>query len=176
MSKILSFFAQNHLKNDRLKEKQNILSSESTLIVSLTDKVTKFKFYSLQIKLILFMTPFIFWLNEEGINELITFIIRSDSENQSKNENLNNEGLQELTEKLLLQNDKLIKLFRKIELLHPVQKNASQIFGLREKCNHYKNQLASMKSHCNVYNNPSVLSSNGNYDLACHDCPVNTLK
>ena len=51
--------------------------------------------------------------------------------------------MEALTEKLIQQNDKLLKLFRKIELLHPVQKNASQIFGLTEKCNHYQDQFTS---------------------------------
>lgn len=122
------------------------------------------------------MTPFIFWLNEEEINELITFIIHSDSDNRLKNGDLNAEGIQNFTEKLLLQNDKLLKLFRKIELLHPIQKNDSQVYGVKQKCNHYQDQFANMKTHCNIYGNQSIKNSNKHYDLACHDCPINTLK
>ena len=80
------------------------------------------------------------------------------------------------TEKLLLQNDKLLKLFRKIEPLNPIQKKASQIYGVKQKCNHYKDQIANMKSHCNIYSNPSIMSSNEHYDLACHNCPIKFLK
>ena len=118
------------------------------------------------------MTPFIIWLKKEEIDELITFIIRSDSSDKLQKEHLNSSEMNELVEKLIHQNDKLIKLFRKIEPLNPIQKNASQIYGVKQKCNHYKEQFTNMKTHCNVYSNPSILSSNGNYDLACHDCPV----
>ena len=81
-----------------------------------------------------------------------------------------------LMEKLILQNDKLIKLFRKIEPLNPIQKKATQVHGVKQKCNHYKEQMKSMKSHCNIYNNPSIKISNEHYNLACNDCPVNQLK
>ena len=118
------------------------------------------------------MTPFIIWLKKEEIDELITFIIRSDSSDKLQKEHLTFSEMEALTEKLIQQNDKLIKLFRKIEPLNPIQKKASQVYGVKQKCNHYKDQLASMKSHCNIYSNPSILSSTGNYDLACHDCPI----
>ena len=122
------------------------------------------------------MTPFIIWLKKEEIDELITFIIRSDSSDNIKNKELNSSEMDGLMEKLILQNDKLIKLFRKIEPLNPIQKKATQVHGVKQKCNHYKEQMKSMKSHCNIYNNPSIKISNEHYNLACNDCPVNQLK
>ena len=84
------------------------------------------------------MTPFIIWLKKEEIDELITFIIRSDSSNNLKNKGLNSLEMEELVEKLIQQNDKLIKLFRKIEPLNPIQKKAAQVYGVKQKCNHYQ--------------------------------------
>ncbi|MBI2281686.1 MAG: hypothetical protein HYU68_13505 [Bacteroidetes bacterium] len=122
------------------------------------------------------MTPFIFWLNKEEIDELIAFIIRSDMSDKLKHEDLNGVEIQHLTEKLLLQNEKLVKLFRKIEPLNPIQKKAVQTYGVKQKCNHYQEQFVNMNNHCNIYGNQSIKNSNEHHDLACYDCPINTLK
>lgn len=121
------------------------------------------------------MTPFIIWLKKEEIDELITFIIRSDSSDNLKNKELNSLEMDELIEKLIHQNDKLIKLFRKIEPLNPIQKKATQVYGVKQKCNHYQEHLASMKTHCSIYSNPSIRNSNEYHDLACNDCPINAI-
>lgn len=120
------------------------------------------------------MTPFIIWLKKEEIDELITFIIRSDSSDNLQNKDLTFAEMEALTEKLIQQNDKLLKLFRKIEPLNPIQKKASQIYGVKQKCNHYQEQFANMKSHCSIYGNQSIKSSN-EHNIACNDCPVSQI-
>lgn len=122
------------------------------------------------------MIPFIFWLNKEEIDELIASIIRSDMSDKLKHEDLNGVEIQHLTEQLLLQNEKLVKLFRKIESLNPIQKKAVQAYGVKQKCNYYQEQFVNMNTHCNIYANQSIKNSNEYYDLACYDCPINTLK
>lgn len=122
------------------------------------------------------MTPFIIWLKKEEIDELITFIIRSDSIDNLKSKDFNSSEMEDLTEKLLAQNGKLIQLFRKIEPLNPIQKKASQIYGVKQKCIHYKEQYANMNIHCSIYGNKSIKNSNNQYGLVCNDCPIYNIK
>ncbi|MBI2281687.1 MAG: hypothetical protein HYU68_13510 [Bacteroidetes bacterium] len=118
------------------------------------------------------MTPFVIWLKKEEIDELITHIIRADSSDKLTNEVIDSGELKELTEKLLVQNAKLIQLFRKIEPLNPIQKKAAQTYGVKQKCNHYQEQFEEMMAHCNIFGHPSIKNSNEHNNLACTDCPV----
>lgn len=122
------------------------------------------------------MTPFVIWLKKEEIDELITFIIRSDSSDKPNNNVIDSGDLKELTEKLVIQNNKLIQLFRKIEPLNPIQKKATQAHGVKQKCNHYKEQFEEMKTHCKVFSQPFLKNSNEHHYQACTDCPVNQIK
>lgn len=122
------------------------------------------------------MIPFIVWLNEEEINELINFIIRSDSPDKLNEKGDPQKEMDEFSKKLIAQNDKLIQLFRKVEPLNPIQKKAAQVHGVKQKCDFYKEHFNSMKNHCNLYSNPSLSNSKEYNDLACNDCPVSQLK
>ena len=120
------------------------------------------------------MTPFIIWLKKDEIDELISAIIRSDSTEKTKEKELKIIELEELYDKLYAQNKRLIKLFRKIEPLNPIQKKATQVYGVKEKCNHYQEQFQKMKAHCSVYNNKCINNSIEHHNLGCDDCPIST--
>ena len=118
------------------------------------------------------MTPFIIWLKKDEIDELISAIIRSDSLEKLTDKELKINELEGLYDKLLTQNEKLIKLFRKIEPLNPIQKKAAQVYGVKEKCKYYQEQVKKMKAHCSVYNHQLFNNYREQHDLGCGDCPM----
>ena len=60
------------------------------------------------------MTPFIVWLKKNEIDELITIMAKSTKAKKINNEIYSTDELINLTENLLLQNDKLIEILKKI--------------------------------------------------------------
>ncbi len=121
------------------------------------------------------MTPFIIWLKKEEIDELIFSILHADTLENIKNKNLSIREIEELYNKVSTQNENLTKLFRKIEPLNPIQKKAAQIYGVKEKCNHYHDQLQKMISHCSLHNRNNIKNPAEIHDLLCENCSINLL-
>ncbi|MGE0561062.1 MAG: hypothetical protein AB7O47_04555 [Flavobacteriales bacterium] len=107
------------------------------------------------------MTPFIIWLEKEEIDQLIGNILRSDND-MTLNEILTSDELLTVAQNLLNQNKHLIELFKKIKPFDKMQQNVATVFGVKQKCDHYKEQVNKMKVHCSMHQDITN----------CSNCPI----
>lgn len=116
------------------------------------------------------MTPFIIWLNKGEIDELLATLVTKKTSQEIKNCILNTDDLVELSQKLMEQNSKLVKMIEKIEPINPINKKATYVHGINQKCEHYIEQLKKMSTHCSVFNDKLENKFNEFSEAICKDC------
>ena len=92
------------------------------------------------------MTPFILWLNKNEVDELITLLITSTVEKNSKTEVYSTDDLMLLAENLLHQNDRLISIVKKIKPFLNNEQIEKQLVKNSEETSMFLKALENLKS------------------------------
>jgi len=112
-------------------------------------------------------TPFVFWLNKEEVDEMLTMLIFLKG-TQRDNENvLNEEEVMKFTQDLLKQNMFLAKIAKKIQTMSQANKKKLSKYSEIQKCKKFQDNLRNMYTHCSVYNSKQV---NAFRDIAKNVC------
>ena len=116
------------------------------------------------------MTPFIMWLSNGEVDELLSTIVNKSSTRNIEDNLLNTDELLNFAQNLIEQNSKLIKIIEKVEPLNPMNKKAAHIHGAEQKCIHYNEMLSKMNVHCTIYNKKLKNKFMEFSEAICNDC------